>query len=75
MTGSETLLVNDTRVRTTREIPEVAETYTEEGKKKRKWGVKGRIISFSDAHGLSYEVTHDDGTTGCYDPGELEVIT
>ncbi len=61
-------------VRTTREDPVVAETYTEEGKKKRKWGVEGKIGSSSDSHGDSYEVTHADGSKGYYGPSELEAI-
>jgi hypothetical protein len=28
-----------------------------------------------DSHGLCYDVRHDDGTEGCYDPSEFEVIT
>jgi hypothetical protein len=61
-------------VRTTKEDPEVAETYTEEGKRKRRWGVEGTIGSTSDAHGLSYEVNHADGSRGYYGPSELEAV-
>lgn len=40
----------------------------------RKWGVLGTIIMHHDSHGLCYDVLHDDGTEGCYDPDEFAVI-
>jgi len=40
----------------------------------RKWGVKGTILKHHDSHGLCYEVQHEDGTVGHYDPSELEVL-
>lgn len=40
----------------------------------RQWGVKGTILKHHDSHGLSYEVQHEDGTVGHYDPLELEVL-
>lgn len=40
----------------------------------RKWGVQGTILMHHDSHGLCYDVRHDDGTEGCYDPGEFEVL-
>jgi hypothetical protein len=40
----------------------------------RRWGVKGTILKHHDSHGLSYEVQHDDGTVGHYDPSELELL-
>lgn len=40
----------------------------------RKWGVTGTITLHHDSHGLCYDVRHDDGTEGCYDPTEFEVI-
>lgn len=40
----------------------------------RKWGVTGTIIMHHDSHGLCYDVQHDDGTEGCYDPNEFEVL-
>lgn len=40
----------------------------------RKWGVTGRIVMHHDSHGLCYDVQHDDGTEGCYDPTEFDVI-
>lgn len=41
----------------------------------RKWGVTGRIIMHHDSHGLCYDVRHDDGTEGCYDPNEFDVLS
>lgn len=40
----------------------------------RKWDVQGKVIKHSDGHGLCYEVAHEDGTVGWYDPDELEVL-
>lgn len=40
----------------------------------RKWGVTGTIVMHHDSHGLCYDVRHDDGTEGCYDPGEFEIL-
>lgn len=40
----------------------------------RKWGVTGTIIMHHDSHGLCYDVRHDDGTKGCYEPTEFDVI-
>lgn len=40
----------------------------------RKWGVTGTIIMHHDSHGLCYDVQHDDGTEGCYDPAEFYVL-
>lgn len=40
----------------------------------RKWGVTGTILRHHDSHGLCYDVLHDDGGEGCYDPSEFEVI-
>ena len=51
-----------------------ADNYTAEGKKKRKWGVTGIIIAHHNSHGLCYDVRHDDGSVGTYDPDELELI-
>jgi hypothetical protein len=59
--------------------------YTDEGEKKRKWGVTGIIIAHHNSHGLCYDVKHhnshglcydvkhdDDNSVGTYDPDELE---
>ena len=40
----------------------------------RKWGVSGTIVMHHDSHGLCYDVRHDDGSEGCYDPNEFELI-
>ncbi len=48
--------------------------WTDEGWAKRKWGVRGKILTHHDSHGLCYDVRHEDGTEGCYDPSELRVL-
>ncbi len=63
-----------THVRTTQEDAGVKDSWTEEGKKQRKWGIEGIVITHHDSHGLCYEVHHSDDTTGCYDPSELQVL-
>jgi AMMECR1 domain-containing protein len=50
-----------------------ADNYTDEGVKKRKWGVNGVIIAHHNSHGLCYDVRHEDGSIGTYDPNELEL--
>lgn len=37
----------------------------------RRHGAKGVIVKHHDSHGLNYEVRHEDGTIGCYEPHEL----
>ncbi len=61
-----------TQVRTT-EPNESLQGWTHEAWESRQWGVEGKIIKYHDAHGLSYEVQHPDGTVGHYDPSELEL--
>lgn len=40
----------------------------------RKWGVMGKTVKEHDAHGLFYDVEHEDGTMGYYEPRELEAV-
>ena len=40
----------------------------------RRSGATGRVIAVHDSHGLCYDVQHEDGTVGCYEPHELAVI-
>lgn len=47
--------------------------WTSEAVEDRKWGVVGRIVDHSNSHGLCYKVEHEDGTTGWYEPGELDL--
>ncbi len=63
-----------TRVRTTRANEGLRREWTDEGWARKKWGVQGTILTHHDSHGLCYDVRHDDGTEGCYDPSELEVM-
>jgi len=48
--------------------------WTREALASRKWGVRGMVITHHDSHGLCYEVKHEDGTVGYYDPSEIEVV-
>ncbi len=63
-----------TSVRTTQANWGLCKEWTEEGWASKKWGVRGKVLTHHDSHGLCYEVRHEDGTVGCYDPSELEVI-
>ena len=49
--------------------------WTDDGWAKKKWGIKGEVLTHHDSHGLCYDVTHEDGSQACYDPSEIEVIT
>jgi hypothetical protein len=59
-----------TRVETIKPARE-SNDWTAEALAARKWGVSGKIIKEHDSHGLCYDVRHEDGTTGCYEPREL----
>jgi hypothetical protein len=61
-----------TKVVTTEANPEI-DDWTEDALPKRRWGVKGTVIMHHDSHGLCYEVQHEDGTIGCYDPSEFQI--
>lgn len=63
-----------TTVRTTQPNLEQRGEWTDEGWAKRKWGVKGKILTHHDSHGLCYDVLHEDGSQGCYNPSEIEVV-
>ena len=63
-----------TKVRTTEPNLQKRDEWTNEGWASKKWGVRGTIIAHHDSHGLCYDVLHEDGTLGCYDPSEFEVI-
>ena len=62
-----------TLVRTTNQNQEI-DDWTEEALVKRKWNVWGIVITHHDSPGLCYEVRHKDGTEGCYDPSEIEIL-
>jgi hypothetical protein len=63
-----------TIVRTTQPNLEKKREWTAEGWAGKKWGVTGKIITHHDSHGLCYDVLHEDGSEGCYDPSEIEVV-
>jgi len=63
-----------TVVFTTEPNMDLQDEWTDEGWMSKRWGTYGIIITHHDSHGLCYEVKHDDGTVGFYDPSELKVI-
>jgi hypothetical protein len=63
------MITNGTRVRTADKLE--PRDYTLEGQAERKPGSYGTVIRHSDCHGLCFEVRHDDGRSGYYDPDEL----
>lgn len=48
--------------------------WTEAAWRSKRAGMTGKIVQHYDAHGLCYEIYHDDGTIGYYAPEELEVL-
>ena len=63
-----------TTVRTTQPNLSFRHQWTDEGWAMRKWDVKGEVITHHDSHGLCYDIRHEDGTEGCYDPSEFEEL-
>jgi len=68
------LIADGVTVKTTQPNMALRKEWTDEAWSQRKWGVQGKILTHHDSHGLCYELRHEDGTTGCYDPSELEVV-
>lgn len=66
------MLGNGTRVRTNLNAG-TSDGWTASAKLSRKHGVAGTVIDYHDSHGLCYDVRHDDGSMGHYDPWELEL--
>jgi hypothetical protein len=64
-----------TEVITTKPNMAMRKEWSDEVWKGRQWGVRGKIITHHDAHGLSYEVRHPDGSIGGYDPSEFRVVS
>lgn len=67
-------IATGTRVETIK--PEVeSNDWQPEARKLRRWEVSGHVVDTSDAHGLCYQVEHeDDKTTAWYEPRELVVL-
>jgi hypothetical protein len=63
-------IMPETEVVTSKANPEV-DDWTEETLAQRRWGVVGKVITHSDAHGLCYKVRHQDGSVAWYDSAEL----
>ncbi len=73
-TGKWPPLDPGTRVKTTQPNESMRREWTEEGWTGKKSGVLGTILRHHDSHGLCYDIEHDDGSEGCYDPSEFEVL-
>jgi hypothetical protein len=66
-------LKNGTAVKTIR--PEIeSKDWAAEALECRRWGVVGKIVGYSDSHGLCYRVEHADGTDGWYESRELVLL-
>jgi len=63
-----------TRVKTTQPNMTMRREWSDKVWASRRWGIQGTVTTHHDAHGLSYEVKHPDGSIGHYDPSELEVV-
>ncbi len=63
-----------TRVVTTQANESLRKEWTALAWASKKWGTHGTILMHRDSHRLSYDVQHDDGTEGAYDPSEFEVV-
>lgn len=59
------------RVKTTSPYKEKENGWDPNALVHRRWGVVGKVLRVSDAHGLCYHVQHEDGSSGWYDPNEL----
>ncbi|MBI4032628.1 hypothetical protein HY374_02895 [Candidatus Berkelbacteria bacterium] len=63
-----------TVVQTTEPNQAMRDEWTDEGWASKRAGVRGTVIVHHDSHGLCYDVRHEDGTIGCYDPSELQGV-
>ncbi|MBI2108689.1 MAG: hypothetical protein HYT93_00710 [Parcubacteria group bacterium] len=63
-----------TLVKTTQPNLNLRHQWTDEGWASKKSWVQGKVITHHDSHGLCYDVEHEDGTVGCYDPSEIEAV-
>ena len=52
----------------------ISDDWTEEALTSRRHDVEGDVVHYHDAHGLTYEIMHDDGSIGHYEPRELQII-
>lgn len=52
----------------------IVDDWTYENQQARQWGVKGKVIDLSNAHGLCYQIQHEDLTCAWYDPKEFVEI-
>ncbi|MBI2064830.1 MAG: hypothetical protein HYT62_02110 [Candidatus Yanofskybacteria bacterium] len=64
-----------TRIKTTKPNERMRREWTDGGWYSKRSDTHGTILRHHDSHGLCYDVRHDDGTEGCYDPSEFEVVS
>jgi hypothetical protein len=63
-----------TRIRTKEPNEALKREWSVEGWKSKRPHALGTVVKHhDDGHGLFYDVLHDDGSIGHYDPSELEV--
>lgn len=67
-------LKNGTKVKTSISPDKVSDDWCAEALKNRKSGVTGTVSDSHDSHGLYYDVMHEDGTLGAYEPHELIML-
>jgi hypothetical protein len=66
-------LKDGTRVRTVK--PEhISDDWQPGAHAKRRWGIDGVVVGYSDSHGLIYEVMYADRETGWFEPRELRPL-
>lgn len=65
------MLSNGTKVRVHIVKNRVANDWSPDAEKARKDDVGGHVIGHHDSHGICYDVRHDDGSIGYYEPHEL----
>lgn len=73
-TTSPLLIKRGTPVRTTKADASSSGGWSDAALADRKWDMQGVVTDHSDSHGLCYEIMHEDGTVGWYDPSEFEVL-
>ncbi|KKK75189.1 hypothetical protein LCGC14_2876240 [marine sediment metagenome] len=63
-----------TKVRTRDDLVPENKEYQRKAWAKRKPGMIGEIVKHSNSHGLCFEVLHNNGSSGWYEPDEVDVL-